>query len=192
MWRFDQSTAAISSATVNGGIGRIDWIANIGVERGYARTDLDEHAAQVASELGLTGRGTALFTAVDVREVHRSECDAVVAHATVGVSQPTWAADSEDVPEPLEPGTINVVAQLPVGLDPGAAVNAAMTATEAKVQALAERGVDGTGTATDAIVVAWPATAAHERFGGPRSVWGQRLALAVHTAVQSGLPQQST
>ena len=192
VWRFDRPTEAVSSASVNGGAGRIDWILNVGVERGYARTDLDEHAAGIASKLGLDGRGTALFTAVDVRGVCRAECDGVVVHATVGISGPTWAAGSEFVPESSEAGTINVVVQLPVGLDPGAAVNATMTATEAKVQALTEHGVDGTGTATDAIVVAWPAAAPQERFGGPRSVWGQRLALAVHSAVQSGLPQQST
>ena len=84
------------------------------------------------------------------------------------------------------------MAQLPVGLEPGAAVNATMTITEAKVQALAEAGIDGTGTATDAAVVTWPAAASRERFCGPRSVWGQRLAIAVHEAVRSGLPDVST
>ena len=189
VWRFDRPTEAISSASVNGGAGRIDWILNVGVERGYARTDLDEHAAGIASKLGLDGRGTALFTAVDVRGVCRAECDGVVVHATVGISGPTWAAGRELVPESSEAGTINVVVQLPVGLDPGAAVNATMTATEAKVQALAEHGIDGTGTATDAVVVAWPATGHQERFAGPRSVWGRKLAIAVHSAVQAGLPQ---
>ncbi|WP_419933506.1 adenosylcobinamide amidohydrolase [Candidatus Poriferisodalis sp.] len=43
-------------------------------------------------------------------------------------------------------------------------------------------------TATDAVVAAWPAAARRQRFGGPRSEWGQRLALAVHSAVQAGLP----
>ena len=266
-WRFDPAVEAISSAAHGGGTGLIDWILNIGVDRGYSRTDLDEHASEIAAELGLQGHGTALFTAVDVRSVRRAECDGVVVHATVGVSKPTWAAerhrpvtppgkpaeDGEPVHDRVggesrqihnteaEPrtqaarvrseleqkaqgeagaravrdrskqerqttgnaeegsrsprirlGTINIVAQLPVGLEPGAAVNATMTITEAKVQALAEAGIDGTGTATDAAVVTWPAAASRERFCGPRSVWGQRLANAVHDAVHSGLPDVST
>lgn len=188
-WRFSQTVEAISSATHGGGTGLIDWILNIGVDSGYSRTDLDEHASEVAATLSLGGQGTALFTAVDVRGFRRAECDGVVVHATVGVSKPTWAAASEDHVPASGPGTINVVAQLPVGFEPGAAVNAAMTITEAKVQALAEAGVAGTGTATDAAVVSWPAAAPRERFAGPRSLWGQRLALAVRSAVRAGLPQ---
>ena len=188
VWRFDQPTEVISSASVGGGIAQIDWIVNIGVGSDYTRTDLDAHAAEVAAELGLRGPGSALFTAVDVKRCSRAECDGVVVHATVGVSKPTWAADSDDRVRAVGPGTINIVAQLPVGLEPGAAVNAAMTITEAKAQALAECGVAGTGTATDAVVVAWPAAGRRERFGGPRSEWGHRLALAVHSAVQAGLP----
>jgi len=83
-------------------------------------------------------------------------------------------------------GTINLVVQLPIGLDPGAAVNAVMTATEAKTQALTARGVNGTGTATDAITIVWPTGAPTERFAGPRSGWGSRIAQAVYQAVWAG------
>ena len=191
VWRFDQPTEVISSASVGGGIGQIDWIVNIGVGSGYTRTDLDAHAAEVAADLGLRGPGSALFTAVDVKHCLRAECDGVAVHATVGVSKPTWAADSDDRVRAVGPGTINIVAQLPVGLEPGAAVNAAMTVTEAKAQALAECGVAGTGTATDAVVVAWPAAGRRERFGGPRSEWGHRLAVAAHAAVRDGLARRN-
>ena len=188
VWRFDEPTEAISSAAVGGGIALINWIVNIGVGSGYTRIDLDAHAAEVAAELGLRGSGTALFTAVDVKRHSKAECDGVVVHATVGVSKPTWAADGDGSVRSAEMGTINLVARLPVGFEPGAAVNAVMTITEAKTQALAECGVAGTGTATDAVVVAWPAAARRERFGGPRSQWGQRLALAAYNAVRAGLP----
>ena len=209
VWRFDQPTEVISSAAVGGGIGRVDWIVNVGVGSGYTRTDLDAHAAEVAAELGLRGSGTALFTAVDVKRCSRTECDGVVVYATVGVSKPTWAVAADlavtppreslgsdrpasesgggDSSDENDIGTINIVAQLPVGLSPGAAVNAAMTITEAKTQALADCGVAGTGTATDAVVVAWPTAGRRERFGGPRSEWGQRLAVAAHAAVRDGL-----
>ena len=73
-----------------------------------------------------------------------------------------------------------------VGLEPGAAVNAVATATEAKVQALAERGIPGTGTASDAIAIVWPTHAEVERFAGPRSAIGASIARAVHKVVWKG------
>ena len=136
---------------VGGGPGVAEWVLNIGVGSDYDRTDLSEHAGEVAADLGL--RGTAGSPATEV---------------------------------PAVGGTINLVVQLPVGLDPGAAVNAVITATEAQAQALATRGVPGTGTATDAVAIVWPADAAAERFAGPRSRWGSRIAQAVYQAVWAG------
>jgi adenosylcobinamide amidohydrolase len=73
-----------------------------------------------------------------------------------------------------------------VPLREGAYVNAVMTATEAKTQALLEAGFRATGTATDAICIAAPAAGEPEDFAGPRSVWGGRIARAVHSAVHTG------
>ena len=193
-WRFDEPRAALSSAPVGGGSASVDWALNIGVTEGYARTDLDDHAADVARRLGLVGTGAALFTAADVRRVVHAEDGGVAVDATVGVTKPTWAADRDDVHGRREggawvPGTINVVVQVPVALGPAAAVNAVMTATEAKVQALLEHGVPGTGTASDAVAVVWPATLPVEPFAGPRSTWGARIARAVHAAVRQGLEE---
>lgn len=120
------------------------------------------------------------------------DAEGVRVDATVGISKPTWAADPTGGFTPWKPGTINIVAQLPVVLDPGAAVGAVITATEAKTQALIEAGIPGTGTASDAVVICCPVAAssgagATERFGGPRSPWGARLALAVHRAISSAI-----
>lgn len=190
MWRWPAPVPALSSAPVGGGFGRIDWVLNIGVASDYGRTDLAEHAGAVAAELDLSGTGVAMFTAVDLGGSASADCDGVSVDATVGISHPTWAADPAAVPEatgvPGVPGTINLVVQMPVALDPGAAVNAVMTATEAKVQALRDRGVPGTGTATDAVTVVWLSGGAPERFAGPRSQWGSRLGLAVYRAVWAG------
>ena len=138
----------------------LDWVINLGVVEHYARTDLDAHARQAAHRLGLRGTGAALLTAMDVTAGVRGEDGGVTVHATVGVTRPTWAADdvAEHEGEHRRPGTINVVVQLPVALTPAAAVNAVITATEAKAQALFEPGIAGTGTATDAVVVCWPPT----------------------------------
>jgi adenosylcobinamide amidohydrolase len=83
-------------------------------------------------------------------------------------------------------GTINIVVSVPERLTDSALVNAVSTATEAKVQALAELGIDATGTATDAVCVLCPAEGRPFAFGGPRSTWGSRLARAVHAAVRRG------
>ena len=79
-----------------------------------------------------------------------------------------------------------MVAFLPERLTEAALVNAVATVAEAKAQALFELGVPGTGTATDATCVVCPTDARLHRFGGPRSVWGARLARAVHAAVVAG------
>jgi adenosylcobinamide hydrolase len=191
-WVFDGPRAALSSAPVGGGSAAIDWLLNIGVAAGYDRTDLAEHARDIARRLGLTGTGAAMLTAVDVHRMVRASDGDVVADATVGVTKPTWAADADDthgrrIDGAWEAGTINIVVQLPVGLSPAAAVNAVMTVTEAKTQALVEAGVPGTGTASDAVTVVWPPALPAEPFAGPRSTWGARIARAVHAAVRDGL-----
>ena len=83
-------------------------------------------------------------------------------------------------------GTINIIAVLPERLSDGALVNAVATITEAKVQALFEAGIRGTGTATDAVCVVCPEDGRPHDFGGPRSRWGSRLARATHAAVLDG------
>lgn len=186
-WVFDAPRAALSSAPVGGGSAALDWLLNIGVAGDYARTDLAEHARDIAGRLGLVGTGAAMITAVDVRRMVHADDGDVVVDATVGVTKPTWAADADDVHGAWEPGTINIVVQLPVALSPAAAVNAVMTATEAKAQALFEAGVPGTGTASDAVTVVWPPVLPVEAFAGPRSTWGARIARAVHAAVRDGL-----
>lgn len=188
-WQWDSPVEMLSSASVNGGLQRPSWLINIGVPLLYDRIDLAEHVSEAATELGIPGAGVGLFTAADITRVQRGTIDGVAVDATVGISKPTWAADRSGGYTPWSPGTINIVVQLPVGLDPGAAVNAVMTATEAKTQALLEAGIPGTGTASDAVVIVWPADAPPEMFAGPRSVWGSRIAQATHQAVLAGIDQ---
>lgn len=186
-WQWERAVGVLSSAAVGDGLGEIDWLLNIGVPRTYDRTDLDTHSAEVASEFELKGAGAALFTAADLDTRQRSEHDGVVLDATVGISKPTWAADPSGGFTFWQPGTINLVIHLPVPLAPSAAVNAVITATEAKTQALVERGIPGTGTASDAVAVVWPLDGPPTPFAGPRSEWGARIAQATHTAVLAGL-----
>jgi adenosylcobinamide amidohydrolase len=186
VWQFDEPVRALSSASVGGGFSTPAWLLNIGVPHDYSRIDLDEHAAAIAAGRGLAGPGIAMFTAVDVNRAEHACLEGASVSATVGVTKPTWAADPE-AGHGSWPGTINVVASVPVALEPAAMVQALLAMTEAKTQALLEAQVPGTGTASDAISLLCSTAGPAHRFGGVRSSWGHRLAMATHAAVQQGL-----
>jgi len=192
LWRCEQQRHQLSSAPVGGGSGMVNWVVNLQVPALYGRHDLEVHAAEVGSHLGLAGPGVMMLTAADVGAVASAGESGVRVDATVGISTPTWAA-AEKPDEKLDgPGTINIVVQLPESLTAAAAVNVVMTATEAKTQALIEHGVDGTGTATDAVVVLWPVGLVNSesiQFAGPRSKWGGSVARVVHAAVGAGVAE---
>lgn len=190
--RWDDGWRAISSALVGGGIGPCAWWVNAQVSKDYDRPDPVAHALAIARGLGCTGDGVAMLTAADVRQVALGEDGGVEVVATVGLGLPVPAAASPSgiAAETYVPGTINVLVLVPVALSDAALVNAVVTATEAKTQALVEAGVPGTGTSSDALCIACPAEplrgSGFEPYGGPRSTWGERLARAVHAAVADG------
>lgn len=187
VWRFDEPRLVASTATVGGGIGERAWVLNAQVPSAYERTDLDRHVAEIAAEVGCAGEGVGLLTAANLEHRGLTADGDVTCSATVGVTKPTWAAAPDDAFTAWAPGTINVVVHVPVRLTDAALLNAVVTATEAKSQALLERGVPGTGTASDAVCVVCPTAGAPEPFAGPRSPWGARVGRAVHAAVHEGL-----
>jgi adenosylcobinamide amidohydrolase len=184
VWRFDAPARVISSAPFGGGIGVSSWVLNAQVPSDYGRVDPAAHVAEIAATLSLDGRGTGMLTAVDLRSHQEANDGGVDIAVTVGLGHPIWAAAADERAEMV--GTVNVVAWIPVALSPAALVNAVTTVAEAKAQALFEAGVPGTGTASDAVVIACPDAGAAEAFAGPRSTWGARLARATHTAVLAG------
>ena len=185
LWRFPAPMRTIASAPHGGGLSLKRWIVNAQVPPSYARRDPDHHLAKLAVSLGLAGKGVGMLTAADVRAVTAATEEGVEAWATVGLGHPLRAAAPHDPVPPALVGTINVVVVLPERLSDAALVNAVATATEAKVQALRDRGLDATGTATDAVCIVCPDEGRPHDFGGPRSTWGARLARAVHQAVVS-------
>lgn len=186
VWRAPEPFRCVSSAALGGGLGDRAWVLNAQVDKDYSHPDPAADLAALASRLGLpAGWGAALMTAASVLDVVVRHDGGAGCAATVGVTRPTWAA-GPDGSWSGGPGTINLVVTVPVGLSDAALVNAVMTATEAKAQALVEAGVPGTGTASDAVVICCP-PGGHEPYGGPRSTWGARLARAVHAAVTDGL-----
>ncbi len=198
---FSPGWRAVSSALVGGGIGPIDWWMNAQVNRHYDRVDPAVHAHEIAAGLGLdvSRPGVAMLTAADPSRFTRSADHGVEVIATVGLGLPVPAAAPDEIhwdslpanEDPLRPGTINLLVRLPVPLSDAALVNAVLTSTEAKTQALVESGVPGTGTSSDAVCIACPLPETLpgepvEDYGGPRSCWGARLARAVHRAVAEG------
>lgn len=194
VWRLGPGVRVCSSAVLGGGIGPRAWILNAQVPGGYPRLDPDRHLAEIAAAEGLTGPGAGLMTAADVAAYTSAHDGGVTATVTTGLGVRGWAAAPdttrpEDVPSaPIRPGTVNIVVTLPVALSDAALVNAVATATEAKVQALLDAGLDCSGTPTDAVCVAAPepGPGGGEPFAGPRSTWGARTARAVHSAVLAG------
>jgi adenosylcobinamide hydrolase len=185
LWRFGSPLLALSSAPYGGGWGERQWILAAQVTDGYRRADPAGHLAGLAGSLELDGPGIGMLTAVDVRMVSTGREDGVAAAVTVGLSHPSWAAAATGTAAPAV-GTVNIIAVLSRRLSRAALVNAVMTVTEAKSQALWEAGFAATGTPSDAVAVLCPPSGPAERFGGPRSRWGSRLARAVHRAVLDG------
>jgi adenosylcobinamide amidohydrolase len=199
----------ISTAVAGGGIGRRTWWLNAKVAMDYDDPDPVAHVRRIAAAVGVGGaagwtdHGVGMLTAADVTRCTWAEDCGVAVTATVGLGLPVWAAVSNGVAA-RETGTINLLVRVPVPLSDAALVNAVVTATEAKTQALLEAAVPGSGTASDAVCIACPdpdnfarlgpdvdGAAAPgagdvEQYGGPRSVWGLRIARAVHGAVEAG------
>lgn len=186
VWRLAEPLLSIASAPHGGGIGPRAWVVNAQVPSDYARVDVDEHLGEIATELGCAGAGVGFLTAASVDAVAETHDRGVSVFATVGLRHPTWAAapDGADAAAPI--GTINIVASVPTRLADAALVNAVMTVTEAKTQALLDAGIAGTGTASDAVCVLTPLDGRPEPFAGPRSDIGAALARAVYGAVTAG------
>jgi adenosylcobinamide amidohydrolase len=184
VWRFDRPLLAISSGPFGGGIGVRHWAINATVVREYSRNDPDAHLAELAAVAGLDGAGLGFLTGVAVADRLVTEDGGVTVVATVGLSQPMWAAAPDS--GPTGPGTVNTLAFVPARLSEAALVNAVATVAEAKAQALWELGVPATGTPTDATAVLCPLDGPAEPYGGPRSRWGAPIARAAFRAICDG------
>jgi adenosylcobinamide amidohydrolase len=192
VWRFDAPVWAVATTVLGGGLGERRWVINAEVELGYHHADPAAHVTEVAASLGLTEPdGIGFLTAARVARMTSTEDGGARCDATVGISVPTWAAGPDGSWSRWVAGTINLVCWVPAPLSDSGLVNLVATATEAKVQALVEAGVPGTGTASDAIAVCCP-PGGREPYGGPRSLWGARLARAVHAAVAEGTARFTT
>ncbi len=191
----DDEFGVASTAVLGGGLRRGRCIVSIRVPHDYAGSDPVGDIRQVARAAGWEP-DVGLITAIDLDRVQVAAATAggvtAIAAVTAGVARP-WAAGASRGPHPSAAGTINTVVVVDRNLAPAAALNVLATITEAKVLALLEASVrtaDGepaSGTATDAVVVAWPLAGDRLSFGGPATAPGWAAAAAVRQALREAL-----
>jgi adenosylcobinamide amidohydrolase len=185
----------VTSAVVGGDLTATRHIVNMHVRPGSQCERPAEDLRGFARGLGIEEPFVGLMTAARTDQAASvSEAAggiAVTVVVTVGLGHPVAAGVS--LPAPWSPGTINTIVLLDARVPVAAAVNAVVTATEAKVGALASAGVltaeglPATGTVTDAVVVAWSDRGPALDYLGPAAPGGWLVARAVRRAVAEGI-----
>lgn len=196
----------LSSALVGEGFGRVRHFANFHVDKHYDGHSPNEDLAQWLLAQGLPLTSVAMMTAVQLN----SACivslplgnlpHGVMALVTAGVGN----AVDICVPSQGDPrlglraapkvGTINTFVFLDAQLTDGALVNACLSVTEAKVQALRQVGVKdpysgtpATGTSTDSVSIAATQRGATTPYAGSGTLLGRALGQAVYQATLGSL-----
>jgi adenosylcobinamide hydrolase len=185
----------VTSAPVGGELSATRHVVNMRVPDGYRGEQPAEDLAAFARRRGIREPFVGLMTAAATHEAavvtETDEAATVTAVVTVGLGSPVAAGRSPKAP--WRPATINTIVLVDARLERAAAVNGVIGATEAKTGALADAGVrtaDGlpaTGTATDAVVVAWTGREPVLEYLGPVAPGGWLLARAVRRAVTEGV-----
>jgi iron complex transport system ATP-binding protein len=198
LWvRSESPLRVVSSALVGGELGVTHHVVNMRVPDGYRGERPRDDLIAFARGLGIRGPFVGLMTAAPTEAAtaatEATDGITVTVVATVGLGIAVSAGLGP--PADWRPSTINTVALLDARLEPAAAVNGIITATEAKVAALAEAGVrtatgaPATGTVTDAVVVAWTDRGVPLPYLGPAAPGGWLLARAVRRAIAAGIAQ---
>jgi adenosylcobinamide amidohydrolase len=185
----------VASAVLGGDLALTRHIVNMRVPSGYRCAQPASDLRGLAERLGIAEPFVGLMTAARTEDAATAtESDGqvtVTAVVTVGLGRPISAGATS--PRAWQPSTINTIVLVDGRLGPAAAVNGVITATEAKVAALAEgkvvtpEGEPATGTVTDAVVVAWTDRGPRLDYLGPVAAGGWLVARAVRRAVTEGL-----
>jgi adenosylcobinamide amidohydrolase len=186
---------ALSSAVIEGGFASVYAIVNLRVSGAEACADMAGRLTAFAERRRIASPYVGLLTAASTERAAIAEAEpgAIPALAVVTVGLGNCISSGRDPVTAWTPSTINTVVVVDADPEPAALVNAVITATEAKVRALADAGVrraDGgliTGTSTDAVVIAATGRGERSRFGGPVSELGWSVARAVTRAMALGI-----
>jgi len=194
--RLPSEMRSLSSAVVGGGLASAASVVIQEVPLDYDHDDPVGELSALMDELDAPRPCVGLMTAAYVRNVitvERAERNGVsaVAIVTAGTTNAVTAGErvSASVASGFAPhkaGTINIIAIVDAPLSDSGLANAVMTVTEAKTAGMADAGIAGTGTTSDAVVVLCPpgGTAA---YAGTASDAGVALARAVRAATSASI-----
>jgi adenosylcobinamide amidohydrolase len=200
---FSAPVRALSWAVLNGGFCYADHIINHRVrgKDGVFCTEPRSWLRRAAAGLGLHGMIVAMATAVEMENLSQASiiCGGaeVTCFATVGCGNGLAVGDpaSMTMEDPAQASlhTINMILTVQPGLSDEAMVEAIQVATEGRVRALYEAGIQSsasnllaTGTGTDCIAIV-SLNAARATYCGKHTKLGELIGLAAYTAVKRGL-----
>ncbi len=165
------------SSGVDGGRRAVNNILNIQVPHDFSHDDPKSYIEGVAASMALEGDCLALLTAVEMKNVQILSDACVTVFVTAGLTNPSSF------------GTINIIVISSETLSEGAIAGTIITATEAKTRALIDKGLQFTGTTSDAIVVAYENSGKGEPivYSGPATPFGGRAAKLVRLGVKEAL-----
>ena len=165
------------SSGVDGGRRAVNYILNIQVPHDFSHDDPKSYIEGVAASMTLEGGYLALLTAVEMKNVRILSDACVTVFVTAGLTNPS----------PF--GTINIIIISSETLSEGAIAGTIITATEAKTRALIDKGLEFTGTTSDAVIVAYENNGEGEPilYSGPATPFGNRVAKLVRLGVKEAL-----
>ena len=188
--RLPERMRTLSSTILNGGLGSTDSVLMLQVSLHYDHADPVEDMRSMVKKLDLPADTVCFMTAAELdkafcaREVEHNGSRAL-ALLSAGISNAIRAGESsrEGTVPHRQVGTINIMVITDRSLDDCGLVNAVMTVTEAKAAALQDHHIPGTGTTSDAVLVACP-------LDGERCLWSgssSEHGIAMSMAVREGL-----
>ncbi|WP_203363909.1 adenosylcobinamide amidohydrolase [Bacillus sp. REN10] len=189
----------LSAGVIGAGWGWHRSFVNRHVDKDYNHDDFKEEMKQFLKAHDFDVNETVgMMTAVDLQyaahQFIEQEEMSVLAVVTAGVGNAVDVSRAIKYERMMQPGTINIWVFANAYLSDEAFVQAVMTATEAKVKALMERGVTdpltgtlATGTSTDSILIAATQRGVKQDFAGTITPIGQAIGKAVYEATIQAL-----
>jgi adenosylcobinamide hydrolase len=192
--RFPYRMRTLASTLLNGGLGLTDSVLMLQVPLTYEHIDPMEHMRQLVSKLSMPQDTACFMTAA---ELHKAFCAMEIQHngtnaiamASAGITNAITAGETsrEGMVPHRQVGTINIVCITDKPLSDGGLANAVMTITEAKTAALKDHSVPGTGTTSDAVLVACPSEGERCHWAGSGSDHGISMAVAVRRTLGASI-----
>ncbi|MCG7844447.1 MAG: adenosylcobinamide amidohydrolase [Methanomassiliicoccales archaeon] len=192
--RLPHRMRTLASTILNGGLGSAESVLMLQVPMHYDHDDPIAHMRELIGELGLPKDTICFMTAADLHQAFSAEealnnGSSAIAMVSAGISNAINAGESsrEGMVPHRQVGTINIMVITDRPLDDCGLANAVMTVTEAKTAALRDHSVPGTGTTSDAILIACPSEGERCLWSGTGSDHGISMAMAARRGVGASI-----